>query len=138
MKNEKAALGGLSKMALLALYTLASFIFCKFLPSLCSTCKSNTDNTCNALLRNTEAALQRTRAKKLVLAGGVSANSVLRERVGILAKRYGAQLYLPALSLCGDNAAMVGAQGYYEYLAGRRGDMSLNAAATMPIEENGR
>lgn len=92
----------------------------------------------DALLRNTEAALQRTRAKKLVLAGGVSANSVLRERVGILAKRYGAQLYLPALSLCGDNAAMVGAQGYYEYLAGRRGDMSLNAAATMPIEENGR
>ena len=44
-------------------------------------------------------------------------------------------MYLPELSLCGDNAAMVGAQGYYEYLAGKRAGMDLNAFATMPITE---
>lgn len=91
----------------------------------------------DALERNTREALQiLPDVKKLVLAGGVSANSVLRERMRALAKQTGVQLYLPQLSLCGDNAAMVGAQGYYEWLAGKRGNMALNAAATMPIEEN--
>lgn len=93
----------------------------------------------DALLRNTDLALEMyPETEKLVLAGGVSANSVLRERVTLLAKRRGVRLYLPELSLCGDNAAMVGAQGFYEWRAGRCADMSLNAAATMPIEENGR
>lgn len=45
----------------------------------------------------------------------------------------GAQVYLPALALCGDNAAMIGAQGYYEFLAGNLGDMTLNAYATKSI-----
>ena len=52
-----------------------------------------------------------------------------------LAKHTGVDLYLPELSLCGDNAAMVGAQGYYEYLAGKRAGMDLNAFATMSITE---
>ena len=45
--------------------------------------------------------------------------------------------YLPPLSLCGDNGAMVGAQAYYEYRAGVRAGLDLNAAATMPIESPG-
>ena len=45
----------------------------------------------------------------------------------------GVSVYMPPLSLCGDNAAMIGAQGYYEYLAGNVGDMSLNAYATKSI-----
>ncbi len=90
----------------------------------------------DALEKNTRLALrQLPENQKLVLAGGVSANSVLRERVFNLAKQTGVQLYLPELQLCGDNAAMVGAQGFYEWQAGVRGKTDLNACATMPIEE---
>lgn len=90
----------------------------------------------DSLEAHTEKALELTRAKKLVLAGGVSANSMLRERMEKLAKKRKIDIYFPELSLCGDNAAMVAAQGYYEFLDGKRGDMSLNAAATMPITED--
>lgn len=89
-----------------------------------------------SLLVRTEKVLElHPELDKLVLAGGVSANSVLRKRVTELAKQKNIQLFLPELSLCGDNAAMVGAQGYYEYLAGARAGMDLNAAATMMISE---
>ena len=73
-------------------------------------------------------------AKTLVLAGGVSANAGLRARMEEEAARRGLALYLPPLPLCGDNGAMVGAQAYYEYRAGARAGLDLNAAATMPIE----
>lgn len=90
----------------------------------------------DSLLDHTERALELyPKTDKLVLAGGVSANSVLRACIGNLAKQRNVKLYLPALPLCGDNAAMVGAQGYYEYLAGKRAGMDLNAAATMSISE---
>ena len=49
--------------------------------------------------------------------------------------REGVKLYLPPLRLCGDNGAMIGAQGYYEYLAGARADLSLNAYATHDIDD---
>ncbi len=89
----------------------------------------------NSLETNTEKAIELTGAKTLVLAGGVSANSMLRARMEALAKNHGIDIYFPELPLCGDNAAMVAAQGYYEYLDGKRGDMSLHAAATMDITE---
>lgn len=90
----------------------------------------------DSLVSNTQKALQTLpETKKLVLAGGVSANSVLRADMQQLAKYTGVDLYLPELSLCGDNAAMVGAQGFYEYLAGKRAGMDLNAFATMSITE---
>ena len=72
--------------------------------------------------------------KKLVLAGGVSANSLLRRRMVALCDRHGYELFYPELSLCGDNAAMIGAQGYFEFLAGNTADMSLNARAERSIE----
>ena len=84
---------------------------------------------------NTEKAIDLCHAKTLALAGGVSANSVLRSRMETLAKKKKVKLYLPELSLCGDNAAMVASQGYYEFLSGKRADMTLNAYATMPITE---
>lgn len=91
----------------------------------------------DALEKNTRLALEMLPGnQKLVLAGGVSANSVLRERVFNLAKQTGVQLYLPELRLCGDNAAMVGAQAFYEWQAGVRAKMDLNACATMPVEES--
>ena len=72
--------------------------------------------------------------KKLVLAGGVSANSLLRRRMSELCADRGLALYYPDLSLCGDNAAMIGAQGYFEFLKGNTADMSLNARAERSIE----
>lgn len=88
------------------------------------------DILCTRTLR----AAAETGAKTLVLAGGVSANTLLREQMTVRAAAQGITVYLPPRELCGDNAAMVGAQAYYEYMAGRRADMTLNAAATMPIE----
>lgn len=90
----------------------------------------------NSLESKTVKAMQESGMKTLVLAGGVSANSVLRERMLKTAELNGWKVYFPELSLCGDNAAMVASQGYYEFINGKRGDMSLNAAATMSITEN--
>ena len=87
------------------------------------------------LVENTEKAAKEFGYKKIVLAGGVSANSVLRARMDDCCKRNGFELFMPELKLCGDNAAMVGAQGYYEFMAGRRASLDLNARATMPINE---
>jgi len=78
-------------------------------------------------------ALKQTGHKKLAVAGGVAANSRIRADVLAAAKELDVQTYMPPLSLCGDNAAMIGAQGYYEYLAGHTADMSLNAYATKSI-----
>ena len=72
---------------------------------------------------------------KLVIAGGVSANSLLRKTLSQECEKRNWQFYMPEKSLCGDNAAMVGAQGYYEYLSGRVAGSDLNAFATMSIEE---
>ena len=71
--------------------------------------------------------------KTLVIAGGVSANSMLREKLkaGIGADQ---RLYMPPLDLCGDNGAMIGAQGYYEFLAGHTAGMDLNAISAFSIE----
>ncbi len=87
------------------------------------------------LTANTLKAAEKTGSKKIVLAGGVSANSVLRSEFEKLCRENGLELYFPSLNLCGDNAAMVGAQGYFEHLAGKKADLSLNAYATMPIDK---
>ena len=77
-------------------------------------------------------AAQFTGQKKIVIAGGVSANSGLRQALQAACADRGYELYLPQLSLCGDNAAMIGSQAYYEFLAGVRGDLSLNGIASLP------
>ena len=78
-------------------------------------------------------ALKETGYRKLAVAGGVAANSRIRRDLQTAAKSLGAELYMPPLSLCGDNAAMIVAQGYYEYMAGHVADMGLNAYATKTI-----
>ena len=90
----------------------------------------------NSLAENTEKAMELYNEKTLVLAGGVSANSVLRARMEKLAKEKGWDLYLPDLSLCGDNGAMVGAQGYFEFLKGTVAQMDLNGKATADITKS--
>ena len=78
-------------------------------------------------------ALKQTGRTKLAVAGGVAANSRIRADIMNAAKELNAEVYLPPLRLCGDNAAMIGAQGYYEYLAGNVAGMELNAYATKSI-----
>jgi len=87
-----------------------------------------------SLCTNTEKAMLDYGYNKLVLAGGVSANSVLRKEFTEICKKHKWKLYLPELSLCGDNAAMVGAQGYYEFLEGNTAGLELNAYAGMEID----
>ncbi len=70
---------------------------------------------------------------KVAVAGGVAANSRIRADLEAACKAEGYQIYLPELKLCGDNGAMIGCQGYYEYLAGNRGDWALNGYANMDI-----
>ena len=87
----------------------------------------------DTLVPRAVAALKQTGYTKLAIAGGVAANSRIRRDLLNAADALGAHVYMPPLSLCGDNAAMIGAQAYYEYLAGNLADMTLNAYATKSI-----
>ncbi len=80
-------------------------------------------------------ALQQTGRHILAAAGGVAANSIIRRDLERACAQRGCKLYLPPLRLCGDNGAMIGAQGYYEYLAGHTAGMDLNAYATRDIAD---
>ena len=70
---------------------------------------------------------------KIAVAGGVAANSRIRADLEAACRKAGAALWLPPLALCGDNAAMIGSQGYYEYLAGHTAGWELNARASLDI-----
>lgn len=87
------------------------------------------------LVSHTMEAAKDTGAKTLVLAGGVSANSRLRRVMKEECDKRGIKLFMPELKYCGDNAAMIASQGYYEYLDGKRADLTLNAVASMGIDE---
>lgn len=89
----------------------------------------------DCLIQNLKKAAIDKNFKKIVIAGGVSANSKLRREAEKLCQKHKWQLYLPELKYCGDNAAMIGSQGYYEFISGVEADESLNAYATMPIDE---
>lgn len=82
-----------------------------------------------AVAKKIEMAIDRYGVSEFALCGGVAANSHLRNRLTRLAKAKKVNIYLPKVSLCGDNAAMIGAQGYYEFAAGNIADSSLNASA---------
>ena len=100
------------------------------IPSLCAGFTAAVSDT---LVPRVEQALIRTGHKKLAIAGGVAANSRIRRDMTEMTERLGVQVFMPPLKLCGDNGAMIGAQAYYEYLAGNTADMSLNAYATKSI-----
>lgn len=80
-------------------------------------------------------AAQNLGYNKIVVAGGVSANSGVRAKIKKECDKRGYELFMPEFKYCGDNAAMIGAQGYYDYLAGKRADESLNAVATLSLED---
>ena len=85
------------------------------------------------LVPRTMMAAKELGYRKIVVAGGVAANSRIRADFNTAAQKNGYELYVPPLKLCGDNGAMIGAQGYYEYLAGVRAGSNLNAYATMDL-----
>lgn len=99
-------------------------------PSLCASFSKAVSDT---LVPRTIKALKERGYKKLAIAGGVAANSRIRADFEREVAKLGVTLYAPPLSLCGDNGAMIGSQGYYEYLAGNISDQSLNAYATKSI-----
>ena len=82
-----------------------------------------------AVQKKLRAALTAYDGLDLVVAGGVAANSHLRHALSLLCAELGRKIFIPHPSLCGDNGAMIGAQGYYEFAAGRLADESLNASA---------
>lgn len=89
----------------------------------------------DALVPRVMEAARRSGRKVIAAAGGVAANSLIRRDLEQACAQAGCRLYLPPLRLCGDNGAMIGAQGYYEYQAGHTAGMDLNAYATRDIGE---
>ena len=87
----------------------------------------------DSLVPRTVAAAKELGYDTVVVAGGVAANSRIRADFQRAAEKVGFRLFIPPLKLCGDNGAMIGAQGYYEYLAGVRAGSELNAYATMDL-----
>lgn len=87
-----------------------------------------------AVAKKMGMAIDRYGVKEIALCGGVAANSHLRHRLTTLVEEKGVTLFTPPVALCGDNGAMIGAQGYYEYLRGNLADSSLNASASDSIE----
>ncbi|SHI04261.1 N6-L-threonylcarbamoyladenine synthase [Sporobacter termitidis DSM 10068] len=89
----------------------------------------------DTLVPRTMAAAGGLGYEKIAIAGGVAANSRIRADFVKAAAEKGRTLFIPPLRLCGDNGAMIGCQGYYEFCAGRRAGMELNAYATMDVDD---
>lgn len=82
-----------------------------------------------AVAKKISLALDLNPGCNLVVSGGVAANSHLRYRLSEVAKKHNVKIFIPPISLCGDNGAMICAAGYYEYIKGNLSDSSLNASA---------
>ena len=96
-------------------------------------CASFEKNVTETLMDNVKKAIEKTGIKKLTLAGGVSANSYIRKEF-LKLENEGIKVYMPDLKLCTDNAAMIASAGYYNYIAGKRNDLTLNAIPNLKLE----
>lgn len=97
-------------------------------------CASLRKTVTDIILDKLQIATEQTNSKKIVLAGGVSANSEIRRTIKEFCKKNNLEFYAPELKYCGDNAAMVAAQALYEYKNGNIAKSDLNAYATLDIE----
>ena len=88
---------------------------------------------CDVLVNNTVAAAKELGVDKIAIAGGVAANTLLREQMEREGKKAGLQFYCPPIDLCTDNAAMIASEGLVQYRLGNFADMSLNAKASIPL-----
>ena len=91
----------------------------------------------DSLVPRTMLAAEELGYKKIAVAGGVAANKYIRQDFREQCDRRGIELFIPPMNLCGDNAAMIGAQAYYEYLAGNTADIDLNAFASLDLDSEG-
>ena len=95
-------------------------------------CASFQKTVTETLMENVKKAIEKTDIKTIALAGGVSANSYMRKEFLKLEKE-GIKVYMPDLKLCTDNAAMIASAGYYNYIAGNRNDLTLNAIPNLKL-----
>ncbi len=96
-------------------------------------CASFELSATNVLIENTKKAIKNLKIDKIALAGGVSANSYIRERFLELEQELNIKVYYPELELCTDNAAMIASAGYYNYINGKISDLTLNAIPNLKI-----
>ncbi len=88
---------------------------------------------CDVLVDNTVNAAKELGVDKIAIAGGVAANTLLREQMEREGKKAGLSFYCPPIDLCTDNAAMISCAGYLNFEAGIRGDLDLNAVPQLSI-----
>lgn len=96
-------------------------------------CASFEQTATDMLEKNTLEAMDSLKIDKLALAGGVSANSYIRNRFLEMGRKKGTQVYFPEVMLCTDNAAMIASAGYYNYIKGYRSDLTLNAVPNLKL-----
>ena len=95
-------------------------------------CASFEKNVTETLMENVKKAIEKTGIKKITLAGGVSANSYIRNEF-LKLEQEGIKVYMPDLKLCTDNAAMIASAGYYNFVSGKRDDLNLNAVPNLKL-----
>ncbi len=88
---------------------------------------------CDVLVNNTVAAAKELGVDKIAIAGGVAANTLLRKQMEEEGKKNSLEFYCPPFELCTDNAAMISCAGYFNYEAGIRGGLDLNAIPQLSI-----
>ena len=98
-------------------------------------CLSFEKTATDMLENNIKKAIKETGITKIVLAGGVSANSYIRNRLEKMAEKNKLEMYFPELILCTDNAAMIASAGYYNYIKGKKSDLTLNAVPNLKLGE---
>lgn len=96
-------------------------------------CASFEKATTEMLIDNVLKAVNETNMKNIVLAGGVSANTYIRKQFELLGEEENIKIYYPELKLCTDNAAMIAAAGYYDYISGKRSELNLNAVPNLKL-----
>lgn len=99
-------------------------------------CASFENTVTDVLVDNTMLAMEERKLNKVVIAGGVSANRVLREKLVNVAKQHGYEAYIPDMEYCTDNAAMIGSAGYYNFLEKYFAKEDLNAVANLKLGEH--
>ena len=87
-----------------------------------------------SIVSKTKKALKDYNINNLIVAGGVAANSILREALSDMCKENNINLSIPPLKYCTDNATMIAAAGYYAYKLGRRAELNLNSLSTTPLQ----
>ena len=95
-------------------------------------CSSFQKTVTETLIENVEKAIQKTGMQTIALAGGVSSNTYIRNEC-LKFEKEEIKVYMPDLKLCTDNAAMIASAGYYNYIAGNRSTLNLNAVPNLKL-----